>query len=146
VYFDNNIDVHVPYHSILIFETKYKMNEWTSWCVGFPRNERCLFTYDFSFYSGDCFLLLLPATLFVPLVHGLVYDASVMFFDIIHHLVYFRKTWPPEIGASSIYWTQVSRFYLRTGTESSFRNVVFWKKKQDGFLKNRQDNVWCPKI
>jgi hypothetical protein len=30
----------------------------------------------------------------------------------------------PEIGASSIYWIQLSRFYLKTETESSLRNVV----------------------
>jgi hypothetical protein len=29
-----------------------------------------------------------------------------------------------EIGASSIYWIQLSRFYLRTEAESSLRNVV----------------------
>jgi hypothetical protein len=28
----------------------------------------------------------------------------------------------------SIYWIQLSRFYLRTETESSLRNVVFFKK------------------
>jgi hypothetical protein len=33
-----------------------------------------------------------------------------------------------EIGASSIYWIQLSRFYLRTETESSLRNVVVFKK------------------
>jgi hypothetical protein len=33
-----------------------------------------------------------------------------------------------EIGASPIYWIQLSRFYLRTETESSLRNVVFFKK------------------
>jgi hypothetical protein len=29
----------------------------------------------------------------------------------------------PEIGTSSIDWTQLSRFYLKTETESSLRNV-----------------------
>jgi hypothetical protein len=33
-----------------------------------------------------------------------------------------------EIGASSIYWIQLSTFYLRTETESSLRNIVFFKK------------------
>jgi hypothetical protein len=32
---------------------------------------------------------------------------------------------PPEIGTSSIDWAQQSRFYLKTETESSIRNVVF---------------------
>jgi hypothetical protein len=31
----------------------------------------------------------------------------------------------PEIGTSSIDWTQLSRFYLKTETESSLRNVAF---------------------
>jgi hypothetical protein len=30
----------------------------------------------------------------------------------------------PEIGTSSIDWAQLSRFYLKTETESSLRNVV----------------------
>jgi hypothetical protein len=32
----------------------------------------------------------------------------------------------PEIGTSSVYWNQLSRFYLRTEIESRLRNVVFW--------------------
>jgi hypothetical protein len=35
------------------------------------------------------------------------------------------KYYSPEIGTSSIDWAQKSRFYLKTGTESSLRNVVF---------------------
>jgi hypothetical protein len=31
----------------------------------------------------------------------------------------------PEIGTSSIDWTQLSRFYLKTETESSLQNAVF---------------------
>jgi hypothetical protein len=30
----------------------------------------------------------------------------------------------PEIGTSSIDWAQQSRFYLKTETEASLRNVV----------------------
>jgi hypothetical protein len=30
-----------------------------------------------------------------------------------------------EIGTSSIYWAQLSRFYLRTEIESNLQNVVF---------------------
>jgi hypothetical protein len=33
--------------------------------------------------------------------------------------------WSPEIATSSIDWAQQSRFYLRTETDSSLRNVVF---------------------
>jgi hypothetical protein len=33
----------------------------------------------------------------------------------------------PEIGTSSIDLAQLSRFYLKTETESRLRNVVFWK-------------------
>jgi hypothetical protein len=32
-----------------------------------------------------------------------------------------------EIGASSVDWAQLSRFYLKTETESSLWIVVFWK-------------------
>jgi hypothetical protein len=48
----------------------------------------------------------------------------------------------PEIGTSCIDWAQLSRFYLKTETESSLGNVVF-KYKQNGMLdKNRtMDNV-----
>jgi hypothetical protein len=38
----------------------------------------------------------------------------------------------PEIGASSIDWAKLSRFYLKT--ESSLRNVVFWKINRTVFL------------
>jgi hypothetical protein len=31
----------------------------------------------------------------------------------------------PEIGTSSIAWTQLRRFHLQAETESSLRNVVF---------------------
>jgi hypothetical protein len=48
----------------------------------------------------------------------------------------------PEMGTSSVDWAQLSRFYLKTETESSLQNVVL-KYKQDGVLdKNRMmDNV-----
>jgi hypothetical protein len=32
---------------------------------------------------------------------------------------------------SSIYWAQLSRFHLKTKTESSLRNIVFLNKRQD---------------
>jgi hypothetical protein len=49
----------------------------------------------------------------------------------------------PEIGTSSVDWVQLSRFYLKTETESSLRNVVFWKISRTVFLdKDRtMDNV-----
>jgi hypothetical protein len=64
-----------------------------------------------------------------------------MFLDIIHRPVFIEKHRPvyfsetgfsrrlqvkcPEIGISSIDLAQLSRFYLKTETESSLRNVVF---------------------
>jgi hypothetical protein len=39
----------------------------------------------------------------------------------------------PEIGTSSIDWAQLSRFYLKTETESSLGNVVFLNKKRAVF-------------
>jgi hypothetical protein len=50
----------------------------------------------------------------------------------------------PEIGTSSIDWAQLSRFYLKTETETSLRIVVLkYSYKQDGVSdKNRTiDNV-----
>jgi hypothetical protein len=49
----------------------------------------------------------------------------------------------PEIGSSSIDWAQLSRFYLKTETESSLRNVVFWKINRTVFLDKDKimDNV-----
>jgi hypothetical protein len=49
----------------------------------------------------------------------------------------------PGIGISSIDWAQVNRFYLKTETESSLRNVIFWNINRTMFLdKNRTlDNV-----
>jgi hypothetical protein len=40
----------------------------------------------------------------------------------------------PEIGTSSIDWTQLSKFYLKKDTESSLRNVVFLKINRTVFL------------
>jgi hypothetical protein len=48
----------------------------------------------------------------------------------------------PEIGTSSIDWAQLSGFYLKTKTESSLQDVVFWNTKQSGVLdKNKTDSV-----
>jgi hypothetical protein len=38
-----------------------------------------------------------------------------------------------EIGTSSMNGAQLIRFYLKTETESSFRNVMFWKMNRTGF-------------
>jgi hypothetical protein len=40
----------------------------------------------------------------------------------------------PEIRTSSIDWAQLNRFHLKTETESSLRNVVFWKINRMVFL------------
>jgi hypothetical protein len=40
-----------------------------------------------------------------------------------------------EIWTTSIDWAQLSRFYLKAETESSFRNVVVLKNKQDSVFK-----------
>jgi hypothetical protein len=62
-----------------------------------------------------------------------------MFLDIIRRPVFIQKHRPvyfskynvletvsgPEIGTSSIHWTKLSRFYLKTETESSLQYVVF---------------------
>jgi hypothetical protein len=39
----------------------------------------------------------------------------------------------PEIGTSFIDWAQLSRFYLKTETECSLRNVVFLNKNRAVF-------------
>jgi hypothetical protein len=46
------------------------------------------------------------------------------------------------MGTSSVYWAQLSRFYLRTEIESSLRNVIL-KYKQDDILNKGEtmDNV-----
>jgi hypothetical protein len=43
----------------------------------------------------------------------------------------------PEIGSSSIDWTQLSRSYLKTDTESSLRNVVLEDKQDDVLGKGK---------
>jgi hypothetical protein len=49
----------------------------------------------------------------------------------------------PEIGTSSIDWSQLSRFYLKTETESSLRNVMFLKINRTVFIDKYRtmDNV-----
>jgi hypothetical protein len=48
-----------------------------------------------------------------------------------------------DFRTSSMNWAQLSRFYLKTETESSLRNVMFWKINRTVFLdKDRtMDNV-----
>jgi hypothetical protein len=48
-------------------------------------------------------------------------NAALMFLNIIRR---------PEVGTSSIDWVQQSRFYLKTETETSLRNVVFLNKNR----------------
>jgi hypothetical protein len=72
-----------------------------------------------------------------------------MFLDITHRPVFIKKHRPVYFskhdgeGTSCIDWAQLSRFYLKTETESSFRKVVFWKMNRMVFLdKDRTvDNV-----
>jgi hypothetical protein len=45
------------------------------------------------------------------------------------------------IGTSSIDWDQPSRSYLKTETESSLHNVVFWKINRMVFKDKMMDNV-----
>jgi hypothetical protein len=40
----------------------------------------------------------------------------------------------PDVGTSPINWAQLSRFYLKTETESGLRSVVFWKINRMVFL------------
>jgi hypothetical protein len=49
-----------------------------------------------------------------------------VFMDIIHRPV-FIYLFGPEIWTSSIEWAQLSRFHLKTETESSPRNIVSFK-------------------
>jgi hypothetical protein len=44
-----------------------------------------------------------------------------------------------EIGTSSIDRVQLSRFYLKTGAESSLRNIVL-KCKHGGVFRTKQDD------
>jgi hypothetical protein len=44
----------------------------------------------------------------------------------------------PEMGTSSIDWAQLSRFYLKTETESNLRSAVFLKINRTAFL----DKEW----
>jgi hypothetical protein len=55
----------------------------------------------------------------------MVISTNIMFLDIILS---------PEIRPSSIDWVRLIRFYLKTETESSLRNVVFWKINRTEFL------------
>jgi hypothetical protein len=45
------------------------------------------------------------------------------------------------MGTSSIDWTQLSRFYLKTETESSLRNVILNKKQDDVLNENTTMNM-----
>jgi hypothetical protein len=45
----------------------------------------------------------------------------------------FNSILSPSSRTSSIDWTQLNRFYLKTGTESSLRNSVFWKRNMTTF-------------
>jgi hypothetical protein len=62
-------------------------------------------------------------------------------------LVLYTESWYwhrcPEIGTSSIDWAQLRKFYLKTETECSLRNVVFCNINRTLFLDKYRtmDNV-----
>jgi hypothetical protein len=62
------------------------------------------------------------------------------FLDIIHRPSLNFKHDVSEIGTSSIDWAQQSRYYLRTETDSSLRNVVFLI--EIGTMDNVQKEVY----
>jgi hypothetical protein len=57
------------------------------------------------------------------------YKVTVIILDIIHRPAFYLKHTVsengPETVTSSVYWTQLSRFHLKTETESSLRKVAF---------------------
>jgi hypothetical protein len=55
-----------------------------------------------------------------------ILNANMMFLHIIHPptLSSFHVKHVSEIGTSSVNWAQLSRFHLKTETESSLQNVV----------------------
>jgi hypothetical protein len=50
----------------------------------------------------------------------------------------------PETGTSSIGWSQLSRFYLKTEAVSSLRNVVFWNINRA--MYNAQKHNICTNV
>jgi hypothetical protein len=73
----------------------------------------CFSKHNFS-ETGFCLRLQVETTQLGPIDRASVYTPSWCW----HRC--------PEIGTSSIDWAQLSRFHLKTETESSLRNVVFW--------------------
>jgi hypothetical protein len=74
-------------------------------------------------------------------------STNIMFLDIIHRPVFILKykvtetgfclrlqVKPTQLGTNSIDWAKLSRLYLKTETESSLRNLVFWKINRTIFL------------
>jgi hypothetical protein len=52
--------------------------------------------------------------------------------------------WCPEIGTSSIDWAQLSRFHLKTETESSLRNVVLVKYRMMDNVQKHNNSINIP--
>jgi hypothetical protein len=81
-----------------------------------------------------------------------VWCTNIMFLDIIHRPVYISKhnisetgfCLRLEIGTNSIDRAQLSRFYLKTETESSLRNVVFWNINRT--MDNVQEHNICTDV
>jgi hypothetical protein len=61
----------------------------------------------------------------ILLVCGNLQESYTSILQICSSLSKKLKIFGPEIGTSSIDWTQLSRFFLKTETEFSLRNVVF---------------------
>jgi hypothetical protein len=100
----------------------YVVGHYPSSCL-YPKTSSCLFFKKHNVSeSGFCLRLQLKPTRWGP----------------IH-----RASLRPKIWTSSIDWAQLNRFYLKTVTESSLRNVAFWKINRTVFWdKDRtMDNV-----
>jgi hypothetical protein len=66
-------------------------------------------------------------------------NITIVFLDIIHHPVFISIL----TGTCSVDWAQLSRFHLKTETESSLRNVVLNKNRMSNNVQkhNRCNNM-----
>jgi hypothetical protein len=81
--------------------------------------------------TGICFFGLYPSPLCF-LNHNVSRDGPSLVFAQLEYMTSVLSTqWPP-IEASSISWTQQSRFHLRTREEPSLEMLWFKKHKGDG--------------
>jgi hypothetical protein len=91
-------------------------------------------TYAFRFLRLHFVIHLSPAAFYTSNYITAVYsceqvledcDNSILILLLLNIRTLFAVPFLMEIKTSSIDWAQQSRFYLKTGTESSLRNVVF---------------------